>query len=202
MNELSALSLALELQHSPWQARRMRTIPLPPDVQILLHVAAGDEQAIRKASEAMARSRESVCEAAGFFIEQVLLHSDADSYRVLGAGPEASTAELRRNMALLLKWLHPDLDRNRERSIFTARVTNAWNDVKTPERREAYDRLRRKAPSKKRSRRSSAHTKRTARPQHRRVKHRIPSQSFDTTGQRSGGILRRVLLFLFGRAAH
>ena len=84
--------------------------------------------------------RETVREAAAFFLEQVLLHADADSYRVLGATREASYAELRRNMTLLLQWLHPDLDRREARSVFAARVTRAWNDLKTPERRAAYDR--------------------------------------------------------------
>ena len=44
-------------------------------------------------------------------------------------------------MALLLRWLHPDLDRHGERSVFAARVTRAWNDLKTQERRAAYDRV-------------------------------------------------------------
>ena len=55
-------------------------------------------------------------EAAGFFVEQILLFPGADSYRVLGASPEATNRELRRNMSLLLRWLHPDLDPRGERS--------------------------------------------------------------------------------------
>ena len=93
--------------------------------------------------QSVGRSRETVREAAAFFIEQILLFPDADSYRVLGARPEATNGELRRNMALLLRWLHPDLDRQGERSVFAARVTRAWNDLKTQERRAAYDRLKR-----------------------------------------------------------
>jgi curved DNA-binding protein CbpA len=45
-------------------------------------------------------------------------------------------------MALLLRWLHPDKDKAGERSRFTARVTLAWDDLKTPERRAAYDKTR------------------------------------------------------------
>jgi hypothetical protein len=45
-------------------------------------------------------------------------------------------------MTLLLKWLHPDLDRRSERSIYARRVTTAWNDLKTPVRRSAYDERR------------------------------------------------------------
>ena len=92
---------------------------------------------------------EVVREAAIFFIEQIMLYPHADSYRVLGAGPEATYRELRRNMALLLRWLHPDLDRRDERSVFAARVTRAWNDLKTRERRAAYDQLQRMVPAAK-----------------------------------------------------
>ena len=99
--------------------------------------------------EAMGRSRETVCEAAAFFIEQILLSPDADSYRVLGARPEATNYELRRNMALLLRWLHPDHDGQGARSVFVGRVTRAWNDLKTQERRAAYDQSRRIALAEK-----------------------------------------------------
>ena len=69
---------------------------------------------------------------------------------MLGAGPEATFGELRRNMALLLRWLHPDHDRRGERAVFAARVTRAWSDLKTQERREMYDRSLRLSPSRAR----------------------------------------------------
>ena len=72
-----------------------------------------------------------------------MFYPEADSYRVLGATAEASKSELRRNMALLLRWLHPDHDPQGARSVFANRVTRAWNDLKTQERRAAYDRSRR-----------------------------------------------------------
>jgi hypothetical protein len=48
-----------------------------------------------------------------------------------------------------LRWLHPDLDANGARSIFAHRVTEAWNNLKTPERRAAYDAQRQTAASRK-----------------------------------------------------
>ena len=80
--------------------------------------------------------------ASAFFIEQILLDPEADSYRVLGADRSATASELRRNMALLLRWLHPDMDRRGTRSMFAGRVTGAWETLKTPERRAAYDKDR------------------------------------------------------------
>jgi curved DNA-binding protein CbpA len=118
-------------------------------VLTLLRIVAGDAEAERAAATLADRPLEVVRRAAAFFIEQILFSPDADSYQVLGASPQASSAELRRNMGLLLRWLHPDLDPRGERSIFIGRVTAAWNDLKTPERRAAYDHGSRKAKDRR-----------------------------------------------------
>lgn len=141
MSDKMALKIAIELMHLPSQVRLVRSEPLPDGVLILLRIAAGDEEADRTAIDLMDRSRETIRQAATFFIEQILFAPNADSYRVLGANPQASAGELRRNVALLLRWLHPDLDHEGERSIFIGKVTAAWNNLKTPERRAAYDEL-------------------------------------------------------------
>ena len=140
-----AVRVAIDLMHSPSQARRIRSASLPDDVVVLLRIASGDDEAISRAAGKLGRSRETVREAATFYVVQILLFPDADSYRVLGAKPQATNGELRRNMTLLLRWLHPDLDPKGEVSVFAARVTRAWNDLKTPERRADYDRLQRKS---------------------------------------------------------
>ena len=140
MDHTAALKLAIDLVHFPSQVRSLRSAPLPDDVLILLRIVAGDEEATSEAAALTGRSRDTVREAAAFFVEQILLFPGADSYRVLGARPDATYGELRRNMALLLRWLHPDRDCQGERAIFAARVTRAWSDLKTPERRAAYDR--------------------------------------------------------------
>jgi hypothetical protein len=82
-------------------------------------------------------------DAAGFFIEQVLLSQNADNYRTLGANRDASYAELRHHMALLVKWVHPDLISGGasgpclDRSVYANRVTKAWEALKTGARRNA-----------------------------------------------------------------
>jgi DnaJ domain len=150
-----ALRIAIDLMNIPSRARMVRSEPLPAGVQTLLRIAVGDETGeIAPVVAATARSRDVIERAAGFFIEQILLAPDADSYRVLGVMPNADNAELRRNMALLMRWLHPDLDPEGERSTYAHRVTLAWNDLKTPERRLAYD---------ERSRSSSAGPRRKSR---------------------------------------
>uniref|UniRef100_UPI00403F605B J domain-containing protein n=1 Tax=Hyphomicrobium sp. ghe19 TaxID=2682968 RepID=UPI00403F605B len=116
-----------------------RSKPLPDGVGLLLFVAAGDEGVTTNAARTTGRSPEFLLEAAQFFIEQILLSPASDSYRILGADRTATSIELRRNMALLLKILHPDHYQNVQRSIFAGRVTEAWNNLKTLERRSTYD---------------------------------------------------------------
>ncbi|HEY1246175.1 MAG TPA: J domain-containing protein [Hyphomicrobiaceae bacterium] len=139
MDHWAALRLALDLHYVPWRVRVVRAQPLPEGLPRLLRVAAGDPETVSAAGQATGRTPEVVREAAGFFIEQILLSAGADSYRVLGAGPGAAGSDLRQNMALLMKWLHPDIARQGDPSIYAARIAAAWNDLKTPERRAAYD---------------------------------------------------------------
>lgn len=139
MGEPTALRVSVDLVHMPSRARQLRRTALPGDVDVLLRILAGHDELLVAASEATSRPADLLRDAAAFFVEQVMLHPDADSYRVLGAGPHATNGELRRNMALLLTWLHPDLARQRDRRVLVQRVTKAWEDLKTPERRAVYD---------------------------------------------------------------
>ena len=143
MPEPDALDAALALFKDPVAARGMPELPLPSGMDRVLAVAVGDEEALVAAERRSGIPRGVLQQAAGFFIEQALLFHDADSYRVLGAGRSATHEELRHNMALLMRWLHPDLQSLRsgplDREVFTARIARAWEDLKTGERRSAYD---------------------------------------------------------------
>jgi hypothetical protein len=145
MEQSAALKLSIDLLHSPLKVRSLRSVQLPDDVLGLVRIAAGDGQTIKDAAVSTGRSPKLLQEAAGFYVEQVMLHPGADAYRVLGARHDATYAQLRRNMTILLRWLHPDGDRHGERAVFASRVTEAWDHLKTDERRAAYDRSRRKA---------------------------------------------------------
>ena len=198
MEHLSTILMSLDLLHVPSRVRPMRSVPLPDGTVTLLRIAAGDEDVTRRAAMATASSPAIVSEAAAFFIEQIMLYPDADSYRVLGANSKASSAELRRNMSLLLRWLHPDRGLS-ERSVFAHRVTRAWNDLKTEERRAVYDRKR--ALSEKPMARNRLHSRPNSHLSHRRVRHlgahAVPV--FANLDRRSSGLLRKMLLFLLGR---
>jgi hypothetical protein len=141
-----ALAVALAMLERPHTARLAQASRLPAGVTLLLEIAAGEAQALSKASALTGRAETALQRAAGFFIEQVLLHPGGDSYRVLGCNRAAPASELRRHMALIMRWLHPDVASNGssgkhlDKSLFTNRVTQAWETIKTEERRSAYDR--------------------------------------------------------------
>ena len=196
MGDEAALRIALDLLHVPSRVRVLRANPLPQGVPFLLRIATGDREALEDAVKLADRSEDIVQEAAAFFIEQILLCPEADSYRLLGATPDATSSELRRNMALLIKWLHPDMDRPGEQSVYVHRVTMAWDDLKTQERRAAYDDKKlavhaKKPGSRKRGRAGSRQGMHGGRP-----RWDLP------VGGARPGLLRRALLFLFGRAEH
>ena len=125
--------------HVPTTVRLMRKSPLPADVGVLIRIAAGEDEALARAVETTGRSGREISAAAAFYIEQILLAPESDAYRMLGAATGATPVELRRNMALLMQWLHPDKNFSAERSVFASRVAAAWENLKTPERRLAYD---------------------------------------------------------------
>lgn len=146
MRPSAALEIALALAERPDSARWASRAPLPSGVTLLLEVATGEVAALDSAQTMTTRPHDVLQTAAAFFIEQVLFTQTADSYRILGASRAAPRRELRRHMALLVKWLHPDrLDPTTDncgvdRSIFVRRVTQAWEDLKNDPRRAAYDR--------------------------------------------------------------
>jgi curved DNA-binding protein CbpA len=115
-------------------------------------------------------------------------------------------------MAMLLRWLHPDLDGHGERAVFASRVTRAWDNLKNKERRAVYDQLRRSAKA------DDVGVRRKAGPR----SHRRKSNGRQADGRRHGklgfgqdrrqssahfnpqkreGLLRRILVALLGRAA-
>jgi hypothetical protein len=200
MTHHSTIWMALDLLQSPSGVKRLRASPLPDDVNTLLRIAAGDDEAANQAADATRQSPNKIREAAAFYVEQILLHPDADHYRVLGARPDASAAELRRNMAWLIRWLHPDQHNGGERSVFAGRVTKAWSELKTEERRAAYDLSRRKALAKKsaiRDKKRGQQQSSTLRPYARGNTPRSHRQL--SRPAHHPGILTRVMLMLFGK---
>ncbi|MCL4767799.1 MAG: J domain-containing protein [Hyphomicrobiaceae bacterium] len=201
----AALRVALDLMHVPSRVRHTRAAPLPEGVGFLLRIAAGDTTAESEAVAQVCRPVDEIRGAAAFFIEQVLLAPDSDSYRVLGASAQASTAELRHNMALLMRWLHPDSNGEGQHGLFAGRVTSAWDDLKTADRRLAYDRrlseLDASRPSRN-SRARSSSAKSGRRRKHMPAAHGYEARAVDVYRGRPAGFIRRALWLLLGRPQH
>ena len=201
MARSAALDVAVTLVEHPAAVRHASSSPLPGGVGLLLQVATREPDALRSAEAMTGRSPGALQAAAGFFIEQILFHPQADYYRTLGASAGAPRSELRRHMALLIKWLHPDSREQRtsrsdlDRGIFIHRVTQAWEHLKTDERRTAYDRsLSEKMTERKRwrSRRRRVSSK-AGRPERRR-------RSINGMTGQKGGFRRLIMHHLKGES--
>lgn len=136
----AALRDAIQLLNSPSRIAAVRGQELPEGVTLLLRIVSGETAAVAEAMEISARSPERIVQSAEFYVEQILLAQGADPYRVLGGSARSPKDLLRMHMALLLRWLHPDVGREDEiRARSAIRVTRAWNEIKTPEKRAAFD---------------------------------------------------------------
>jgi hypothetical protein len=207
MSDATALRMAVDLMLIPSRLRSLRTGPLPHGVPFLLRVATNDAEATREAIVLTGKPPETLRAAAAFFIEQILLRPGADSYHILGVGQDATASQLRQNLALLLRWLHPDVSENAQRSIFVTRVTTAWNDLKTPEKRAAYDIARASREAEQDTRRDEWFMDMSAIPESSKV---TLYEDFTTTAainpartkrvqqRKNDSFLHRLLLLLMG----
>lgn len=141
---MQALQAALDLAREPRLAAAMRCQDLPLDILLVIRIAAGCRQSLAAAAHHTGRRSETIRSAAFLYLQQVLLHPDADSYRVLGVDPQASQATITEHFRWLMRWLHPDRNPGNWESVFAYRVLAAWDDVKTAERRQRYQPDRRR----------------------------------------------------------
>lgn len=135
----SALPKALALLRAPRGARPGPGDPLPDGMLLLLRIVAGEEQALVIAQESTREPMDTLREAAAFYIQQVMFATDSNSYRVLGVDPGAGDERLREHYRWLARWLHPDRNPDKWEVVYAERVNQAWQDLRTPERRLRYD---------------------------------------------------------------
>lgn len=131
-----AFSCAIELWRMPMLAPAIRRQPLPPDVLELIKLAAGSSRALALAREWADWPAQRWRDVACFYLQEIVLHQQADAYRLLGANPDATLNRLGEHRRWMLKWLHPD--RNAEKWVQAGfvRVQDAWcqltRDVSPP----------------------------------------------------------------------
>jgi len=135
----SALRQALELVRTPRGARPGHGERLPEGVLLLLKVVAGERQALDLARESTGEKDAALREAAAFYIQQVMFPTDSDCYRVLGVNADAPDDRLREHYRWLARWLHPDRNSDAWEAVYADRVNQAWQQLRTSERRLQYD---------------------------------------------------------------
>lgn len=151
------LITALELLRAPSMADVLRQqSALPDDIDVLIRVAGGCAETRTRLAAQLDKPERLLVKAAQFYLEQVLFYSETDSYRVLGLTADAPQAAVREHGRWLMKWLHPDNEHSEWEAAFAGRVTTAWNDLKTPARRTAYDRTLRSQRARAFNRRATA----------------------------------------------
>jgi DnaJ-domain-containing protein 1 len=133
-----ALEEAIALYRAPTRLSRLQGRPLG-NALLLLRIAANDRAAIAAAAQATGESAETVTDAALLYIQQVLFADTADAYRLLGARQEDATAQIQEHYRWLMRWLHPDRQPERWEVVYSDRINRAWQTLRSPERRAAYD---------------------------------------------------------------
>jgi len=129
MQTPNALDIALQLYRQPALARKVRRNGLPPRVLSVIKIAAGSEEELATPVDHTPGETREIREAAIFFLQNCLFQAGGDSHRVLGVEHGAPVEEIRQHKRWLLKWLHPDLNRNTWEAAYLQRVLAAWKDI-------------------------------------------------------------------------
>lgn len=137
-----ALHHALQLLRTPTGARPGAHERLPEGMLLLIRIVAGDELALAEARQRSEEPGEVVREAAAFYIQQVMFASGSHSYRLLGVDADAPDERIKEHYRWLVRWLHPDRNADEWEVVYADRVNRAWQDLRTPSRRQRYDDLR------------------------------------------------------------
>ena len=136
---IPAVLHALALFRAPRSNRPGLDERLPEGMLSLLRIVAGEDQVLALAQEATGESAQTLREAAGFYIQQVMFAPDSNNYRVLGVDPDAPDDLIREHFRWLARWLHPDRNPDEWETVYADRVNQAWQHLRTLERRQQYD---------------------------------------------------------------
>lgn len=124
----AAIDQAVLLQKQPGLAAAFRQTALPEGMAVLIRLVS-DEGGRRKDLAHLLDLDESLLQAAatGYLLSVCLYPGSAD-LRALGLNPTADLSTAKEHHRLLLKWLHPD--RNPDKQEFAERVNQAWSALK------------------------------------------------------------------------
>lgn len=126
-----ALALAVRLYRSPGLARSIRRSPLPGGVILVIRIAAGCPTSCAQAVETTGLDEQSLTRIATLYLLVALFGEDADAHRTLGIVPGSPSEEVQDHRKWLLKWLHPDRNRNPALAGLSVRVLAASAHIAT-----------------------------------------------------------------------
>jgi hypothetical protein len=121
MQETQAIQTALEAYRQPQAVRGLQRAPLPHGMLTLIKLAASSREDMEKLVTAESARQLPLQEAAAFYLQQLLIAA-RDDYRQMGLAPGAGLQEVKEHKRWLLKWLHPDRNRNSWESALFQRV--------------------------------------------------------------------------------
>jgi hypothetical protein len=121
MQETEAIETALEAYRHPHAVRTLKRGPIPAGMLTLIKLAAASPEEVEKLVTEETARQLPLREAAAFYLQQLLISAGND-YRQLGLAPGASLQEVKDHKRWLLKWLHPDRNRNSWESALFKRV--------------------------------------------------------------------------------
>jgi hypothetical protein len=112
MQGSDAIEAALALYRQPSLARQMEHAELPAGMIDVLRVAAAPLEDTQSVADDLGADAQELFDASLFFLQTSLFHPGANDARIMALGADATPAQLRDHKRLLLKWLHPDRNRN------------------------------------------------------------------------------------------
>lgn len=123
--ERSAIATALALQRQPALLRSVPRRDIPADVIEVLRIASGHPEAIESACTTFDVDELALIAAAELYLQLILTNAKSDDKRMLCLPLSATATDLKDHRRLLLKWLHPDRNRDNWESALFLKVKAA-----------------------------------------------------------------------------
>jgi hypothetical protein len=125
MQGSDAIERALELYRQPNRARHMERADLPAGMIDVLRIAAGSVEDTQNMALELGADAYELFNASLFFLQSTLFHPRASDARIMALSDNATAQQLRDHKRLILKWLHPDRNRNNWESKLFNRALDA-----------------------------------------------------------------------------
>jgi hypothetical protein len=136
MLRVDAIDVALNTLRAPLSSK---SIALPNNMSDLIRIAAEHQETVDRYVQEKKQKPEQLVEAAQFYLQSMILNSGEDAFKTLGLRPGASATDIKDHKRMLLKWLHPDLNKNRWQSALFNRVQTAAVKLQKLEEAELPD---------------------------------------------------------------